>query len=96
MTDDSSNPPAIIDLPLPPELIEAVGQVLRGGESPEEFVESAIRSAIEARRRSDGAFYARGDAAWAEYQRTGMSTPAADVFAEVHARIELRRQQLQS
>jgi hypothetical protein len=84
------------DLNLPPELIEAVGQVLREGESSQAFVESAIRSAIEARRRSDASFYARGDAAWAEYQRTGVSSPATKVFDKVTARVELRRQQLHS
>jgi hypothetical protein len=84
------------DLNLPLELIEAVGQVLREGESPHKFVESAIRSAVEARRRSDASFYARADAAWAEYQLTGASTPAKDVFAKVAERIELRRQQLLS
>ncbi len=96
MDDSSSNPTTSDDLNLPPVLIEAVGQVLREGESPEEFVESAIRSAIEARRRSDASFYARGDAAWAEYQRTGVCTPAADVFDKVATRVELRRQQFQS
>ncbi len=96
MDDDSSTPATSTAISLPAELCAAVGQVLREGESLEDFALQAIRSAIEARRRSDCAFYARGDAAWAEYQRTGVSIPAADVFAEVHARIELRRQQLQS
>lgn len=83
------------DLTLPPELLEAVGQVLRDGESLQGFALQAIRSAIEARRRSDASFYARGDATWAEYQRTGASIPTADVFDKVTARIELRRRQLQ-
>ncbi|MFM2056387.1 MAG: hypothetical protein RLY71_772 [Pseudomonadota bacterium] len=81
-------------LSIPPELIEAVGDVLHEGESMQAFVDSAIRSAVESRRIED-AFQARGDAAWVEYQRAGASTSAAEVFDEVNARISRRRQQLQ-
>lgn len=96
MDDDSSTTTAGNDLNLPAELIEEITHVLREGESREDFALQAVRSAIEARRRSDDAFSARGEAAWAEYQRTRASIPAAKVFEEVHARIEFRRRQLQS
>lgn len=41
-------------------------------------------------------FLARGETAWSEYQRTGQSCPAAEVFEGVEARIALRRRELAS
>lgn len=44
--------------------------------------------------RVRGEFYARGDTAWQEYLRTGVSQPAAEVFDRIQARIDARRREL--
>ena len=52
-----------------------------------------MRRAVE-RRRVQAAFYARGEAAWQEYLRTGVATPAEHVLAELQSRLDARRKQL--
>lgn len=47
------------------------------------------------RCRVQGEFYARGDIAWQEYLRTGVSHPVAEVFDRIQARIDARRRELQ-
>lgn len=68
--------------------------VLREGESISEVLEAAVRGAVE-HRQVEAAFSARCDAAWADYQRTGISHPVEDVLTGLQARIEARRAQLQ-
>lgn len=45
-------------------------------------------------RRIQAEFLARGEGAWQEYQRTGQSRPAAEVFDRIQGRIDARRQAL--
>lgn len=44
--------------------------------------------------RVQGEFYARGDTAWQEYLRTGVSHPVGEVFDRIQARIDARRREL--
>ena len=67
--------------------------VLRPGETLSDFVEVAVRNAIEYRRVQTD-FAARCDASLAEYERTGQSTPAAQVIAKLEAKLAQRRKQL--
>ncbi len=94
--DDTNTPTSGDAFCLSLELSEAITSVLREGESTRDFVDAAIRSAVEARERSLNAFNARGEAAWFEYLLTGMSTPAAEVFSKIQTRVKQRRQQLDS
>jgi hypothetical protein len=94
MDNSRSIPPFSTDVRLAPELSEAVVRVLRVDESLQDFAESAIRSAVAARHRSEDAFNARGDASWAEYQQSGVSFPVEAVLDEMRALTERRRQQL--
>jgi len=57
------------------------------------FVELAVRGAVNY-RRAQAKFLARGERAWREYQRTGQSIPAAEVFDRLQSRIDARRQEL--
>jgi len=78
-----------------PQLRVDLDAVLRDGETLSEFVESAVRAAVE-HRLIQSAFAARADVAWARVQRTGAGRPAEDVIADMRARLEARRKELQS
>ena len=56
-------------------------------------VADTVRPAVDFRRAPTG-FYARGEAAWQEYLRTGVSHPVDEVLDRTQARIDARRRQL--
>ncbi len=64
--------------------------VLRQGETVEQFVEAAVRRAVEVRLAQND-FLARGEAAWLDYQRTGLGYHIDDVMAELRAMTANRR-----
>ena len=75
------------------ELRASLDAVLRPGETLTEFVEVAVRNAVEYRRvQSD--FAARCEESLAEYERTGVSIPAAQVIAKLESKLAKRRKQL--
>ena len=76
-----------------PELRAQLEAVLGKDETLTEFVEDAVRRAVE-RRRVQAAFYARGEAAWQEYLRTGVGIPAEHVLAKLQSRLDVRRKKL--
>lgn len=76
-----------------PEWRTELEAVLRQGEALSEFVETSVRYAVEFRRLQND-FHARGEAAWAELQHTGASTPADEVVAGLRAKVDARRRQL--
>lgn len=53
-----------------------------------------VRQAVEY-RHMQAQFDARADAAWARLQQTGAAMPAEEVVAEMRARLEARRRELQ-
>ena len=55
-----------------PELRTQLEAVLSKDETLTEFVDDAVRRAVE-RRRVEAEFHARGEAAWQEFKRTGVS-----------------------
>ncbi len=76
-----------------PELRAELEAVLRQGETLSEFVEASVRNAVEF-RRAQQRFHERGQAAWENYQRTGLSMPADDVLDKLQAKLNARRKQL--
>lgn len=76
-----------------PELRADLESLLRDGESLSGFIEDSVRSAV-AYRRAEAEFYARGEAAWQEYSRTGVAHAADEVVGEMRQRLESRRKQL--
>jgi predicted transcriptional regulator len=76
-----------------PELRAQLEEVLAADEALSDFVEDAVRRAVE-RRRVEAAFHARGEAAWREYLRTGQAVPAEQVIAKLQARLDSRRKAL--
>jgi Arc/MetJ-type ribon-helix-helix transcriptional regulator len=76
-----------------PELRAELEAVLRQGETLSEFVEASVRNAVEF-RRAQQRFHERGQAAWENYQRTGLSVPADDVLDRLQAKLNARRKQL--
>lgn len=68
-------------------------QVLQTDESITEFVETAVRRAIE-HRRVQRSFDARAEAALEEFRRTGESVPVEDVLQMLQARVDARRREL--
>lgn len=76
-----------------PELRADLESVLREGETLSEFLEATVRSAVE-HRRVENEFHARADAAWAHFQQTGEAYPAEDVVAELRARTDVKRREL--
>lgn len=76
-----------------PELRAELKPLLRDGESLAGFTEDSVRSAV-AYRRAEAEFYARGEAAWQAYSRTGVAHPAGEVIGEMRQRLESRRKQL--
>lgn len=77
-----------------PRLRADLDAVLREGETLSEFVETTMRKAVEFRQMQDE-FNARADAAWERYQGTGVGRPAEEVIADLQARLEQRRKELQ-
>lgn len=75
------------------ELRASLDAVLRPGETLTDFVEAAVRSAVEYRRVQTD-FASRCDASLAEYERTGVSIPAARVIAKLESKLAKRRKQL--
>jgi hypothetical protein len=76
-----------------PELRNELEAVLSETETISSFVEHAVRGAVNY-RRTQAEFLARGEQAWQEYQRTGQSRPAGEVFDRIQNRIDVRRQKL--
>lgn len=68
-------------------------EVLQANESITEFVETAVRRAIE-HRRVLSSFDARAEQALRDFQRTGQAVPAQDVLQMLQARLDARRQAL--
>ena len=75
------------------ELRASLDAVLRPGETLTDFVEVAVRNAVEYRRVQTD-FASRCDASLAEYERTGVSIPAAQVIAKLESKLARRRKQL--
>lgn len=75
------------------ELRAGLDAVLRPGETLTDFVEAAVRNAVEYRRVQTD-FASRCDASLAEYQRAGVSIPATQVIAKLESRLARRRKQL--
>ena len=75
------------------ELRASLEAVFRPGETLTDFVEAAVRNAVEFRRVQTD-FASRCDASLAEYERTGVSIPAAEVIAKLESRLAKRRKQL--
>lgn len=78
-----------------PELRAALEAVLSEDETISTFVVDAVRRAVEF-RRVQAEFHARGEAAWQEYQRTGISRPVDEVFDRIQARVDAKRRQILS
>lgn len=77
-----------------PELRAELEAVLGEEETISTFVADAVRRAVDFRRVQTD-FHARGEAAWQDYLRTGVSRPVDEVFDRVQARIDARRRELQ-
>lgn len=75
------------------ELRANLKAVLRPGETLTDFVEVAVRNAVEYRRVQTD-FASRCDASLANCERPGMSIPAALVIAKLEAKLSKRRKQL--
>lgn len=75
------------------ELRSSLDAVLRPGETLTDFVEVAVRNAVEYRRVQTD-FASRCDASLAEYEHTGVSVPAAKVIAKLEVKLAKRRKQL--
>ncbi len=75
------------------ELRTSLDAVLRPGETLTDFVEAAVRNAVEY-RRVQTAFASRCGASLAEYERTGVSIPAAQVISKLEFKLARRRKQL--
>ncbi|KQP12495.1 YlcI/YnfO family protein [Pseudorhodoferax sp. Leaf267] len=67
--------------------------VLVPGETLSEFVEASVRRAVEV-RRAQAHFQARGQAAWENYERSGVAVPGDAVLARLQAKLDARRAQL--
>jgi hypothetical protein len=76
-----------------PELRSDLESVLREGETLSEFVEASVRGAVEY-RRAQAEFHQRGEAAWQQYLRTGVSYGADEVIGEMASMLEARRRAL--
>jgi Arc/MetJ-type ribon-helix-helix transcriptional regulator len=76
-----------------PELRAELESVLQDGETLSEFVEASVRSAVEF-RRVQTRFHERGEAAWQDYQRTGLSVPADEVLAKLQGKLDAKRKRL--
>ena len=76
-----------------PDLRAQLESVLRAGETLSEFVEASVRNAVEF-RRVQTRFHERGQAAWENFQRSGVAVSANEVLAKLQAKLDVKRQQL--
>ena len=77
-----------------PQLRADLEAVLREGETLSDFLETTIRQAVDY-RRMQAEFAARAEAAWTQFQQTGIGVPAEEVVAQMRGRLEARRRELQ-
>lgn len=91
--DDAMKDAVIPQVRVEAELRASLDAVLRPGETLTGFVEAAVRNAVEYRRVQTD-FASRCDASLAEYERTGVSIPAAQVVAKLESKLAKRRKQL--
>jgi hypothetical protein len=75
------------------EFVTELEAVLSDGETLAEFVEASLRKAVEFRRLQTR-FHERGQAAWEDHQRTGVSFSADEVVARLQAKLDAKRKQL--
>ena len=76
------------------ELRADLDAALGEDETLSEFVEEAVRRAVE-RRRVETSFLARGEAAWQAHLRDGKAVPAENVLEKLQKKLDARRKQLQ-
>ena len=76
-----------------PELRAELESVLLQGETPTDFVEAAVRSAI-AFRRIQISFHARAQAASVAYHHTGVSVPVKTVLDRLQTKLDAERKKL--
>jgi len=76
-----------------PELRAGLEAVPGSDETISTVVTDTVRPTVDFRRAHTG-FYPRGEAAWQEYLRTGVSHPVDEVLDRMQARIDARRRQL--
>lgn len=76
-----------------PELRAQLDAALTDNETLSDFVESAVRRAVE-HRRVQTEFHARGQAAFEHYQRTGISHTAKHVFDSLQVKLDARRKRI--
>lgn len=87
------NTASIPSFPVEPEFLAEVESVLGDGESLSEFVEAAVRAAVE-RRRVLADFIARGLRSRDEAKRTGGYIDADDVVAGLQSKLDDTRDRL--
>ena len=78
-----------------PEVRAAAESVLHEGESLTGFIEATVRRVVEY-RRVQAEFHARGQTAWEEIQRGGITHSAEDVLARLREMTAARRDKLQT
>jgi hypothetical protein len=76
-----------------PSLRADLDAALRPGETLTDFVEAAVRGAVEF-RRVQTEFGARCEASLANYERTGVTVPVEEVLAKLEAKLAARVKQL--
>lgn len=81
-------------VPVDSELLEALDAVLTEGESLAEFVETAVRSAVD-RRRVQAEFIARGLRSREEARQTGEYIEAEVVLDELQRKLVAARARLE-
>ena len=91
--DDTMKDAVIPQVRVESQLRASLDSVLLPGETLSDFVEVAVRNAVEYRRVQTD-FASRCDASLAEYERTGVSIPAAQVIAKLESKLAKRRKQL--
>jgi Arc/MetJ-type ribon-helix-helix transcriptional regulator len=87
------NTAVVTQVRVEPELRAELDAVLTEDETLSDFVETAVRRAVE-HRRVQTAFHARGQAAFEHHQRTGIAQNAKDVFDSLQAKLDARRKQV--
>ena len=75
-----------------PQFRADLESVLHNGETLSEFVEAAVRKAVEY-RRVQTEFHARGQASLEDFQRTGVSYSVDEVLAKLRQMTAAKRAQ---
>lgn len=90
---DAMKSAVILQVPVDAQFRSGLESVLNEGGTLSEFVANSLKSAVEY-RLVQTRFYARGQQAWEEFERSGKALSADVVLARMNEKIDAKRKRM--